>query len=65
MFEANDDLEAGVELHFNYFLHERNLAARVKQFRSWGGCACGAAECEGFIEYDRETLLYEAGLPVG
>ena len=36
MFEANCDLEAGAELHFNYFLHlnERNIAATEKQFRS-------------------------------
>ena len=65
VLEANEDLEAGAELHFNYFLHERNLAAKVKQFRSWGGCACGAADCEGSIDNVRETQLHEDGLEDG
>ena len=65
VFEANDDLEAGAELHFNYFLHERNLAAKEKQFRSWGGCACGAAECEGSIINDTALWMNEVGVEDG
>ena len=56
VFEASGDHEAGAELHFNYFLHERNIAAKEKLFCSRDTSACGATECEGSIANDFESL---------
>ena len=57
VFEASGDLEAGAELHFNYFLNVRNIAAKEKQSCSWSGCACGATGCKDSIDNDPESLV--------